>query len=92
MKWNYFGDYGQEDLLINLPPIIYPIEDEKFIFFPQKTKVTHQAILNQTSMSINPIELWKTNNTSNRFLLKFPIDLRDKIERDSTTDLWILQM
>ena len=96
LKWSYFGDYGQglnkkqpmnKDLHINLPPIINPIEDGKFIFFPQKTTT---SLLEEETMVIYPIELWETNNSSSRSLLRLPIDLRHKIEAKSTRDLWIL--
>ena len=90
IKWNYFGDYGQEFLSINLPPIIYPIDDEKFIFFSQNTKKPMFAPVGP--MSISPIELWEINNNSSRSLLKFPTDLRHKIEKNSTNHLWIVQM
>ena len=90
IKWNYFGDYGQEYLIINLPPIIYPIDDEKFIFFSQKTlKPMYDR---GWQMSINPIELWEMNNNWSRSSLKFPTDLRHKIETNSTRHLWIVQI
>ena len=89
LKWSYFGDYGQglhknqpskQDLHINLPPIINPIEDGKFIFFPQKTTTSGRSFASPwaETMILYPIELWETNNSSSRSLFRLPIDLRHK--------------
>ena len=91
-KWRYVCDFGQIENDFFFPPVIQPIENGKFIFFPQEIKPGfHNLVINMTTY--NPIELWEINKTLTRSPLELPIDLQDNIEKSTYQHrLWILQM
>ena len=83
--WKYMGNLGKRgSYRYSFPKIIESIETEKFILFPQETKLP-RTTLNMTS--VYHMELWEKNNIWSRSTLKFSVDLQDDIQH-----LWIMQM
>ena len=91
-KWSNVWEFGRTENDIFFPPIIQPIDNGKFILFPQETKpLFKKRVINMKSF--NPIELWEINKTLTRSSLELPIDLRDNIEKSIYHHrVWILQM
>ena len=84
-EWNYFGYFGDKEYEMSFPTVIQPIENGKFILFPQETKPVKSGFVISVS-SLN-LEVWERNRTFIRSLLEFPIDFPNYFE-----NLWVLQM
>ena len=74
---------------LSFPPVIHPIADGKFIFFPTLSRLQEISRSNGT-MNFDFIELWNKNYTLTRSSIKFPMDLRYNIE--DAHYIWILQV
>ena len=84
MVWEYIGYFGDKEYEMSFPPVIQPIENGKFLIFPQEIKPVKSGFM--LSLSSFNLEVWERNRTFTRALLEFPIDFPDDFE-----NLWILQ-
>ena len=90
IKWKHVETFGlmrYNMVPFSFPPVIQPIADRKFIFFPTLSGL---LIPSNGTMNFDFIELWNKNNTLTRSSIKFPMDLRYNIE--DTHYIWILQV
>ena len=88
IKWSFVANFGLKDYdATSFPPVIQPITDRKFYFFPEEIRTLYTSDL---KINFNLLQLWNKNNTLTRSSLKFPTDTRQEIEY--TTYTWILQV